>query len=171
MTHSLRPRPEFRRWPMFRPIVRLGLLIFVPFAILPFSFISGIVVPHAALWGHAVFHLIYLPIAAAACWALWRFVREPSNLALRVIAALLLLCQTSFLFGHAGELVSVVQRGFLSAPESIFSENPHMFFASFAVLGIVSSEVLLIVLTVTAAVQRLLRRSRRVTGGEASSSA
>ena len=155
---------------MFRPIVRLWLLIFVPFAILPFVFLSGIVVPHTALWGHAVFHLIYLPIAAAACWALWRFVREPSNLALRVIGALMLLCQTSFLFGHAGELVSVVQRGFLSAPESLFSENPHMFFATFAVLGIVSSEVLLIVLTVTAAVQRLLRRSRTVTGGQASSS-
>src|SRR5438105_6285173 len=156
---------------MFRPIVRLWLLIFVPFAILPFTFISGIVVPHAALWGHAVFHIIYLPIAAAACWALWRFVREPSNLALRVIAALLLLCQTSFLFGHAGELVSVVQRGFLSAPESIVSENPHMFFATFAVLGIISSELLLIALTVTAAVQRLLGRSRRVRGGQASSSA
>src|SRR5947207_15948083 len=123
---------------MFRPIVRLWSLIFVPFAILPFVFISGIVVPHPALWGHAAFHLIYLPIAAAACWALWRFVREPSNLALRVVAALLLLCQTSFLFGHAGELVSVVQLAFLSAPESIFSENPHMFFASIAWLGIVS---------------------------------
>ena len=156
---------------MFRPIVRLWLLIFVPFAILPFAFIAGMVVPHTALWGHAVFHLIYLPILAAGWWALWRFVREPSNLALRVIAALMLLCQTSGLFGHAGELVSVVQRGFLSAPESIFSENPHMFFATFAVLGIVSSEVLLIVLTVTAVVQRLLRRSRRVTGGEAASSA
>src|SRR5207237_8111852 len=119
---------------------------------------------HRGVWCDAVFHLSDLPIAAAACWALWRFVREPSNLALRVFAALLLLCQTSFLFGHAGELVSVVQRGFLSAPESLFSENPHMFFASFAVLGIVSSEVLLIVLTATAAVQRLLRRSRRTTG-------
>ena len=156
---------------MFRPIVRLWLLIFVPFAVLPFSFLSGIVVPHTALWGHAVFHLIYLPILAAGWWALWRFVREPSNLALRVIAALMLLCQTSGLFGHAGELVSVVQRGFLSAPTSLFSENPHMFFASFAVLGIVSSELLLIALTVTAAVQRLLGRSRRVRGGQASSSA
>ena len=156
---------------MFRPIVRLWLLIFVPFAVLPFSFLSGIVVPHTALWGHAVFHLIYLPILAAGWWALWRFVREPLNLALRVIAALMLLCQTSGLFGHAGELVSVVQRGFLSAPTSLFSENPHMFFASFAVLGIVSSELLLIALTVTAAVQRLLGRSRRVRGGQASSSA
>src|SRR5207302_8989160 len=157
-------------WPMFRPFVRLWLLIFVPFAILPFTFTSWTVVPHAALWSHAVFHIIYRPIAAAACWAIWRFVREPSNLSLRVVAALLLLCQTSFLFGHAGELVSVVQRGFLSAPESLFSENPHMFFATFAVLGILSLEALLIVLTVTEAVQRLLRRSRTVTGGQAASS-
>jgi len=156
---------------MFRPIVRLWLLIFVPFAVLPFSFLSGIVVPHTALWGHAVFHLIYLPILAAGWWALWRFVREPSNLALRVIAALMLLCQTSGLFGHAGELVSVVQRGFLSAPSSLFSENPHMFFATFAVFGIFSSELLLIALTVTAAVQRFLRRSPRVEGGQASGSA
>src|SRR6266700_4068212 len=68
-----------RRCPMFRPIIRLWLLIFVPFAILPLTFLSGLVVPYTALWGHAVFHLIYLPIAAAACWALWRFVREPSH--------------------------------------------------------------------------------------------
>src|SRR6266700_1285220 len=152
-------------------IVRLWLLVFVPFAVLPFTFLSGLVVPYTALWGHAVFHLIYLPIAAAACWALWRFVREPSHLALRVIAALMLLCQTPGLFGHAGELVSVVQGGFFSAPYSIWSENPHRFFAMFALGGIMASELLLIVLTVTAAVQRLLRRSPSVTGGQAPTSA
>ena len=152
-------------------IVRLWLLVFVPFVVLPFLFLSGIVVPHTALWGHAVFHLIYLPIVAAAWWAVWRFVSEPSHLALRVIAALMLLCQTSFLFGHAGELVSVVQRGFFSAPYSILSENPHVFFATFGVAGIMASELLLIVLTVTAVVQRLLRRSPRVTAGQASTSA
>ena len=156
---------------MFRRIVRLWLLIFVPFAILPFTFLSGIVVPHSALWGHAVFHIIYLPILVAGWWALWRFVREPSNLPLRVIVALMLLCQTSALIGHAGELVSVVQRGFFSAPYSIFSENPHMFFAKFALGGIMASELLLIALTVTAAVQRFLRRSPRVTGGQTSTSA
>jgi hypothetical protein len=156
---------------MFRPFVRLWLLIFVPFAILPFTFLSGIVVPHTALWGHAVFHLIYLPILAAGWWALWYFVREPSNLALRVIAALMLLCQTSALFGHAGELVTVVQRGFFSAPASIFSENPHMFFAKFALFPIMASELLLVALTVTAAVRRLLRRRPRVMGAQASASA
>lgn len=155
---------------MFRPIVRLWLLIFVPFAILPFSFLSGIVVPYTALWGHAVFHLIYLPILAAGWWALWLFVREPSNLALRVIVALMLLCQTSGLVGHAGELVSVVQRGFFSAPYSLFSENPHMFFANFAIAGIFASELLLIVLTVTATVQRLRRRSPRITDVQGSTS-
>jgi hypothetical protein len=156
---------------MFRPIVRLWLLIFVPFAVLPFTFLTGLVVPVTALWGHAVFHLIYLPILAAGWWAIWRFVREPSNLALRVIAALMLLCQTSGLLGHAGELVTVVQNGFFSAPYALFSENPHMFFANFAVAGIFASELLLIVLTVTAAIQRLLRRSPRVTGGQGSTSA
>ena len=156
---------------MFRRIIRLWLLIFVPFAILPFTFISGIVVPATALWGHAVFHLIYLPILVAGWWAIWRFVREPSNLTLRVIAALMLLCETSGFFGHAGELVSVVQRGFFSAPYSIFFENPHMFFAKFALGGILASEVLLIVLTITAAMQRLLRRPPGVTGGQASTAA
>lgn len=155
---------------MFRPIVRLWLLIFVPFAILPFTFISGIVVPASALWGHAVFHLIYLPILVVGWWALWRFIREPANLALRVIAVLMLLCQTSGLFGHAGELVTVVQSGFFSAPYSLFSENSHRFFAHFALGGIAVSELLLIVLTVTAAVQRFLRRPPSVTG-QASTSA
>ena len=51
-------------------IVRLWLLVFVPFVVLPFLFLSGIVVPYTALWGHAVFHLIYLPILAAGWWAL-----------------------------------------------------------------------------------------------------
>jgi hypothetical protein len=83
----------------------------------------------------------------------------------------MLVCQTSGLFGHAGELVWVVKRGFLSAPYSLFSENPHMFFAKFALTGIISSELLLIVLTVTAAVQRLLRRPPRVKSGQASGSA
>jgi hypothetical protein len=156
---------------MFRPIVRLWLLIFVPFAILPFVFLSPIVLPRSALWSHAVFHLIYLPILAVGWWALWWFVREPSNLALRVIAALMLLGQTSGLFGHAGELVSVVQRGFFSAPYAIFSENPHMFFAHFALGGILASELLLVVLTVTAAVQRLLRRPPGIMRGQASISA
>ena len=156
---------------MFGSIVRLWLLIFVPFAILPFVFLTPIVLPRSALWSHAVFHLIYLPILVVGWWVLWRFVREPSNLALRAIAALMLLCQSSGLFGHAGELVSVVQRGFFSAPYSIFSENPHMFFAKFALGGILASQVLLIVLTVTAAVQRLLRRPPSITGGQASTPA
>jgi hypothetical protein len=155
---------------MFRPIVRLWLLIFVPFAVLPLTFLSGLVVPYTALWGHAMFHLIYLPILAAGWWALWSFVRKPWNVALRVIVALMLLCETSGIFGHAGELVSVAQRGFFSAPYSIFSENPHMFFAKFALGGILASELLLIVLTVTAAVQRLLRRSPKVTERQAISS-
>jgi len=156
---------------MFGPIVRLWLLIFVPFAILPFVFLTPIVLPRSVLWSHAMFHLIYLPILVVGWWVLWRFVREPSNLALRAIAAVMLLCETSGLFGHAGELVTVIQRGFFSAPYAIFSENPHMFFAKFALGGILASEVLLIVLTVTAVVQRLLRRSPRVTGGQASASA
>ena len=156
---------------MLRPIVRLWLVVFVPFAVLPFVFISGVVVPHPALWGHAAFHIVYLPIVVAAWWALWHFVREASNLALRAIAALILLCQSAAAFGHAGELVAVAQAGFFSAPESIFNQNPHMFFANFALLGIISSEVLLIVLTITAAIQRLLRRSARLPGGPASTSA
>ena len=155
---------------MIHPIARLWLLVFVPFAILPFVFISGIVVPHPARWGHAAFHIIYLPIIVAAWWALWRFVRETPNVALRVIAALLLLCQSAFAFGHAGELVTVVQAGFLNASESLFNENPHMFFAKFAVLGIIASEILLIVLTITAGIQRLRRRSSRLAGGPASTS-
>lgn len=156
---------------MFRPIVRLWVLIFVPFAVLPFVFLSGLVVPHRALWGHAVFHLIYLPILVVGWWAIWRFVREPSNLALRVIAALMLVCETSAFFGHAGELATVIQHGFFSAPWSLFSENSHRFFAHFGLWGIMASEVLLIILTVTAAVQRLLRRQPSVTGGQASTSA
>lgn len=155
---------------MLRPIVLLWLLILVPFVTLVITFPAGIVVPHTARWGHAMFHIIYLPILAAGWWALWHFVRRPSNLALRVIAALMLLSQTSALLGHGGELVSVMQRGFLSAPESLFSENPHMFFANFALFGIGSSELLLVGLTVTAAVQRLLRRSPKVTERQASGS-
>jgi hypothetical protein len=84
---------------------------------------------------------------------------------------LMLVCQTSGLFGHAGELVSVVQRGFFSAPYSIFSENPHMFFAKFALGGILASELLLVVLTVTAAIQRLVRRPPSVTDRQPSTSA
>src|SRR5438132_8964095 len=98
---------------------------------------------------------------------MWCLFTETSHDYLIVIITFMLLCQTSALFGHAGELVSVVQRGFFSAPYSLFSENPHMFFANFAVAGILASELLLIVLTVTAVVQRLLRRSPSVTGGQA----
>ena len=156
---------------MLRPIIRLWLVVFVPFAVLPFVFISGIVVPHSALWPHAAFHIVYLPILVVALWALWHFVRETSNLALRAIAALMLLCQSSAAFGHAGELVAVAQAGFFNAPESIFNQNPHMFFAKFALLGIIASELLLIVLTITAAILRLMRRSARLAGGPASTSA
>src|SRR5438046_9378097 len=70
-------------------IIRLWLLVFVPFVVLPFLFLSGKVVPYTALWGHAVFHLIYLPIAAAGWWAVWRFVAEPSHLALSATAGLM----------------------------------------------------------------------------------
>ena len=156
---------------MFRPIARLWLVVFVPFAVLPSVFISGWVVPHAALWPHAAFHIVYLPILVTALWVLWLFVRETANLSLRAIAALLLLSQSSAAFGHAGELVAVAQAGLFQAPESIFNQNPHMFFANFALGGIIGSELLLIVLTITAIIQRFLRRSVKSTIGPATRSA
>jgi hypothetical protein len=39
-------------------IVRLWLFLFVPFVVLVLTFLSGLVVPHQDLWGHATFHLI-----------------------------------------------------------------------------------------------------------------
>jgi hypothetical protein len=145
---------------MSASIVRLWLFLFVPFVILVLTFLSGLVVPHRDLWGHAAFHLIYLPVLAVSCWALWRFIGAAPTRTLRVIAGLMLFLQSIAIFGHAGELVTVIQNGFFRAPESIFMENPHMFFANFAILGIVPSLVLLIALTITAFIQR--RRGRTV---------
>ncbi|TMC14252.1 MAG: hypothetical protein E6J29_03865 [Chloroflexi bacterium] len=138
---------------MSRSIGRLWLFLFVPFVILVLSF-TGLVVPHQDLWGHAAFHLIYLPVLAVSCWALWRFIGAAPTRTQRVIAGLMLFLQSIAIFGHAGELVTVIQNGFFNAPESIFKENPHMFFAKFAILGIMLSLVLLIALTITAFIQR-----------------
>ena len=105
-------------------IVRLWLFLFVPFVILVLTFLSGVVVPHQDLWGHATFHLIYLPVLAVSCWALWRFIGAAPTRTQRVIAGLMLFLQSVAIFGHAGELVTVIQNGFFNAPESIFMENP-----------------------------------------------
>jgi len=147
---------------MSSSIVRLWLLLFLPFAILVFTFLSGVVVPHQDLWGHATFHLIYLPVLAVSCWALWRFIGAAPTRAQRVIAGLMLFLQSVAIFGHAGELVTVIQNGFFNAPESIFMENPHMFFAKFAILGIMLSLVLLIALSITAFIQRRWGRTARL---------
>jgi hypothetical protein len=143
-------------------IGRLWLFLFVPFVILVLTFLSGLVVPHQDLWGHAAFHLIYLPVLAVSCWALWRFVGAAPSRTLRVIAGLMLFLQFVAIFGHAGELVAVIQNGFFKAPESIFMENPHMFFANFAILGIMLSLVLLIALSIAALIQRRWGRMPRL---------
>jgi len=147
---------------MFGSIGRLWLLLFVPFVILVLTFMSGLVVPHQDRWAHATFHLIYLPVLAVSCWALWRFIGAGPTRSLRVIAGLMLLLQSVAIFGHAGELVTVIQNGFFNAPESIFNENPHMFFAKFAILGIMLSLVLLVALTITAFIQRRWGRTARL---------
>ena len=143
-------------------IVRLWLLLFVPFVVLVLTFMSGLVVPHQDRWGHAAFHLIYLPVLAVSCWALWRFIGAAPTRTLRVIAGLMLFLQSLAIFGHAGELVTVIQNGFFKAPESIFMENPHMFFANFAILGIMLSLVLLIALSIAALIQRRWGRMARL---------
>ena len=143
-------------------IGRLWLFLFVPFVILVVTFMTGFVVPHQDRWGHAAFHLIYLPVLAVSCWALWRFIGAAPTRTLRVIAGLMLFLQSVAIFGHAGELVTVIQNGFFNAPESIFSENPHMFFAKFAILGIMLSLVLLVALTITAFIQRRWGRTARL---------
>lgn len=135
-------------------VARLWLFLFLPYVILVLTFLSGLVVPHQALWGHATFHLIYLPVLAISCWALWRFIGAAPTRTQRVIAGLMLFLQSVAIFGHAGELVTVIQHGFFNAPYSLFMENPHMFFAKFAILGIHLSLLLLIVLSVTALIQR-----------------
>lgn len=160
------PAPSVRRMIerlAARPVAALWLLTVLPFAVLPLTFLSGLVVPHEALWGHAVFHLLYLPVIALALGTVRRILATSSSRVVSVLLVLLLVALVAALFGHVGELVVTAMEGLFSAPESVFEDHRHVFFANFAVLGLMAAVVLGIAGSIAIAVVRT--RARRSGAG------
>ncbi len=146
-----------------RPVSALWLLTVLPLAVLPVTFLSGLVVPHEDLWGHAAFHLVYLPVIVLALGTVRRILTGTTSRVVRVLLVLLLAALVSALFGHVGELAVTAAEGLFRAPESVFEDHRHVFFANFAVLGLMVAAVLGIVGSVAVAVVRT--RARRSGAG------
>ncbi len=149
--------------PLSRPILRLWSLVVVPLVVLPVVFISGLVLPASFLASHALFHIVYIPVIVLAILAGLAYSRQAPTALTRNLARAVVAFQLVGLFGHTGELVTVFLHGGFGAPESLFDEAWHAFFADFAPTGLAAGALTVIALTVAAAVQG---RSRSATAAE-----
>lgn len=111
------------------------------------------------LVSHATFHLLYLPIIAAAGWFGLRLARTGTTRPLRISAALVVATQAVAFVGHVGELWVVMDNGGFDAPESVFDLPPHAAFADVTPLALLVSALVVVVATFAWAAER--RRARR----------
>lgn len=136
---------------MSRPIPRLWLLVVLPLVVLPVVFISGLVLPTSFLASHALFHVVYIPVIVAAALTALAYSRQAPTALTRNLARAVVAFQLVGLFGHTGELVTVFLHGGLHAPESLFDEYWHSFFARFAPTGLLAGALAVVALTVAVA--------------------
>lgn len=148
---------------MSRPILRLWLLAVVPLLVLPTVFIAGVVLPSTFLASHALFHIVYIPVIVLAIRTLLAYAKEAPTGLLRNLARTAAVFQAVGLFGHVGELTTVFLNGGFNAPESLFEDSWHTFFASFAPTGLLASALTVIVLSIVVAVRRARNRTRETT--------
>ncbi|WP_203338241.1 hypothetical protein [Nocardioides limicola] len=147
-------------WLADRPVSSLWLVVVLPFFTIPTVLISPLVLPEDATWAHATFHLVYLPVIALAIALMVTLLRAPSRSHVRKLYALILACQSAAAFGHAGELVVTIREGFFAAPEAVFEQADHMFFANFAVFGLMLSVLVVIATSIVIGVDRARARRR-----------
>jgi hypothetical protein len=110
-------------------------------------------VPGAAvgrLLPHAVYHPVYVVILVAAIVLLLRFRTGMHSRAARVVALALLIAQAAAILGMVGEEISVLQHGGLAAGKAVFKEPLHMVSALVTEPALVSSQILLLLMTIVA---------------------
>lgn len=108
---------------------------------------------------HAVFHAVYPIIAAGAIVVLLRFRSWLTSNVMRGLVIALIIAQAAVVLGHLGEEIAVLRHGGMAAPGSLFTAPDHMMTAKVTVPGLLISQLLLIAVTITAAI--LAWRTRR----------
>jgi hypothetical protein len=108
---------------------------------------------------HAVFHPVHPIVAAAAIIVLLRFRSGSASNVMRGLVIALIIAQAAVILGHLGEEIAVLRHGAMAAPGSLFTAPDHNTAANVTVPGLVISQVLLIAVTITAAI--LAWRTRR----------
>ena len=121
---------------------------------LPFAVGSVLIVTGAtdAFLSHAVFHAVYPIVAASAIVVLLRLRSWSSSNVMRALVIALIIAQAAVLLGHLGEEIAVLKHGPMAAPGSVFKARDHIMAANVTVPGLIISQLLLIALTITAAI-------------------
>lgn len=134
---------------MARKMIPVWALVALPFAVGSVLIVTG---ASDAFWPHAVFHAVYPIVAASAIVVLLRLRSWSSSKVMRGLVIALIIAQAAVMLGHLGEEIAVLVHGPTAAPGSLFKAPDHMMAAHVTVPGLVISQLLLIALTITAAI-------------------
>ncbi len=143
---------------MKRMLVVIWALIALPFWLTALTGGPGgetIPVPGAAmgrLLPHAVYHPVYVVILIGAILYLLRVRSATLSRVVRGVAVALVVAQAAAIVGMIGEEISLFQHGGLAASKEVFKEPLHMFSAYVTEPALLASQILLIVMTITAIV-------------------
>jgi hypothetical protein len=153
-------RSGFFQSGMTRKVLAMWTLVALPFSV------GSVLVATAAtnaFLPHAVFHAVYPIVAASAIVVLLRFRSWSVSNVMRGLVIALIIAQAAVMLGHLGEEVAVLRHGAMAVPGSLFTAPDHMMAARVTVPGLLISQLLLIAVTVTAAILawRMRRKVRR----------
>jgi hypothetical protein len=141
---------------MARRVLVVWALVALPFAVGSVLIATGAT---DAFLPHAVFHAVYPFVAAGAIVVLLRFRSWSASNVMRGLVIALIIAQAAVILGHLGEEIAVQRHGAMAAPGSLFTAADHMMAANVTVPGLLLSQLLLIAVTITAAI--LAWRTRR----------
>jgi len=121
----------------------------LPAFALPIIFLN----PSGPLWFHLAFHLIGIALCLLGIWLASRAAKAAPTRTLTVMSWTIAAALVVWMFGHTGELVTVLTHGGAHASPELFDDPTHSFFASFAVPGWMLSVLSIVVLLVSSGIR------------------
>jgi hypothetical protein len=146
----------------------MGRRLVVLWALIPLPFWVTIATGGPdGLLRHAVFHPVYVMLLIGAILLLRRLRSATDSRVVRGFALAVVVAQAAAIAGMIGEEIAVLQHGGLSAGREVFQDPLHMRSAWITIPGLLSSQILLIALTIAAVVamraeQRLAASSHQL---------
>ncbi|PWJ53038.1 hypothetical protein SAMN06264364_11555 [Quadrisphaera granulorum] len=132
----------------------------------PFIGVVAVGGPGGGVVDHLLQHVVMIALGVVSLWVISRLRRATPSQTVTMTAGVLFVVQVLFLIGNLGESVAVVRQGGFGVGEVAFEDPVHEFFSYITPLSFLVAVLLVVVVSVEAAVVGLRARSKVAVAGD-----